>query len=58
MAIVHAAPDEQGWLSRLMTTDFFPWANRFVYWLKEPIGWFALATAISVMIGLYFSPIG
>ncbi|GAA4451595.1 DUF58 domain-containing protein [Novipirellula rosea] len=58
MAIVHAAPDEQGWLSRLMTTDFCPWANRFVYWLKEPIGWFALATAISVMIGLYFSPIG
>ncbi|TWT50921.1 hypothetical protein Pla22_36640 [Rubripirellula amarantea] len=58
MAIVHAAPDEQGWLSRLMTTDFCPWANRFVYWLKEPIGWFALATAISIMIGLYFSPIG
>ncbi|MBB3204879.1 uncharacterized protein (DUF58 family) [Rhodopirellula rubra] len=58
MAIVHAAPDEQGWLSRLMTTDFCPWANRFVYWLKEPVGWFALATAVSVMIGLYFSPIG
>lgn len=58
MAIVHAAADEQGWLSRLLTTDFCPWANRFVYWLKEPIGWFALATAISVMIGLHFSPIG
>ena len=58
MAIVHAAPDEQGWLSRLMTTDFCPWANRFVFWLKEPIGWFALATAISVLIGFYFSPIG
>ncbi|MGB7343443.1 MAG: DUF58 domain-containing protein [Pirellulaceae bacterium] len=41
-----------------MTTDFCPWANRFVYWLKEPIGWFVLATAISVVIGLYFSPIG
>jgi len=58
MAIAHAAPNEQGWLSRLMTTDYCPWANRFVYWLKEPIGWFALATATSVMIGLYFSPIG
>lgn len=58
MAIVRAAPDEQGWLSRVMTTDFCPWANRFVYWLKEPIGWFALATAVSVLIGLYFSPIG
>ncbi|WP_146455880.1 DUF58 domain-containing protein [Rubripirellula tenax] len=41
-----------------MTTDFCPWANRFVYWLKEPVGWFVLATAISVMVGLYFSPIG
>ncbi|MGB7329085.1 MAG: DUF58 domain-containing protein [Rubripirellula sp.] len=41
-----------------MTTDFCPWANRFVYWLKEPIGWFVLATAVSVLIGLYFSPIG
>ncbi len=58
MAIVHAAPARESWLSRLMTTDFCPWANRFVYWLKEPVGWFALATAISVMIGLYFSPIG
>lgn len=58
MAIVHAAPARKSWLSRLMTTDFCPWANRFVYWLKEPVGWFALASAISVMIGLYFSPIG
>ncbi|TWT84566.1 hypothetical protein CA13_60460 [Planctomycetes bacterium CA13] len=58
MAIVHAASARESWLSRLMTTDFCPWANRFVYWLKEPVGWFALATAVSVMIGLYFSPIG
>lgn len=58
MAVVHAAPEEHGRLSRLLTTDFCPWANRFVYWLKEPVGWFALATAISVMIGLYISPIG
>ena len=58
MAIVRAEPNEQGWLSRVMTTDFCPWANRFVYWLKEPIGWFALATAVSALIGLYFSPIG
>ncbi|KLU06687.1 hypothetical protein RISK_001251 [Rhodopirellula islandica] len=42
----------------MLTTDFCPWANRFVYWLKEPIGWFVLATAISVIVGLYLSPIG
>jgi len=41
-----------------MTTDFCPWANRFVYWLKEPIGWFVLATAASVLIGMHLNPIG
>lgn len=58
MAMVHAAPADRNVLSRLLTTDFCPWANRFVYWLKEPVGWFALATVASVIIGLYFSPIG
>ncbi|WP_417731024.1 DUF58 domain-containing protein [Rosistilla oblonga] len=45
-------------LSRLLTTDFCPWANRYLYWLKEPVGWFALATAISVIVGIYLAPIG
>ena len=61
MAIVHDAPivsPSQSRLASVLTTDFCPWANRFVYWLKEPIGWFVLATAISVMIGLYFNPVG
>ncbi|MCO8123090.1 DUF58 domain-containing protein [Stieleria sp. TO1_6] len=58
MAVVHAAPTDRSRLSRMMTTDLCHWANRFVYWLQEPVGWFALATAASVMIGLYFSPIG
>ena len=58
MASAPAASREQRWLSNLLTTDFCPWANRFVYWLKEPIGWFVLAFVASIMIGLYFSPIG
>jgi uncharacterized protein (DUF58 family) len=58
MAIVHVTPTHQSWWSRLLTTDFCPWANRFVYWLKEPVGWFVLATAISVMVGMYLAPIG
>ncbi|WP_417746092.1 DUF58 domain-containing protein [Rosistilla oblonga] len=45
-------------LSRLLTTDFCPWANRYLYWLKEPVGWFVLATAISVIVGIYLAPIG
>ncbi|QDS91713.1 hypothetical protein FF011L_04460 [Roseimaritima multifibrata] len=58
MAMAHESPSSAGWLSRVLTTDFCPWANRFVYWLKEPIGWFVLATAISVVIGLFLNPIG
>ncbi len=58
MAIVHEAPADKNLAARLLTTDFCPWANRFVYWLKEPVGWFVLATVISVMVGLYLAPIG
>lgn len=58
MALAHDAPDGAGWLTRVLTTDFCPWANRFVYWLKEPVGWFALATLASVIVGLYLAPIG
>ena len=49
MAMVHDVPEGKNWAARLLTTDFCPWANRFVFWLKEPVGWFVLATAISVM---------
>ena len=58
MDTFHELADRKGLVARLLTTDFCPWANRFVYWLKEPVGWFVLATAVSVMIGLYFAPIG
>ena len=58
MAIVHDAPKMEARLGRLLTTDFCPWANRFVYWLKEPIGWFALGAACSIAVGLYVSPVG
>lgn len=58
MAVVHDPPPVQGRVSKILTTDFCPWANRFVYWLKEPVGWFVVATAISVIVGLYVAPIG
>ncbi len=58
MAVVHGVPADKNWPARLLTTDFCPWANRFLYWLKEPVGWFVLATMISVMVGLYVAPIG
>ncbi len=45
-------------ISRLLTTDFCPQLNRYVYWLKEPIGWFALAAVASLLVGAFLSPIG
>lgn len=43
---------------RVLTTDFCPGLNRHVYWLKEPIGWFAIALVCSVLIGKFVSPMG
>ncbi|MEM6471796.1 MAG: DUF58 domain-containing protein, partial [Planctomycetota bacterium] len=51
MADVHDAPSGKSRVNSFFTTDFCPWANRFVYWLKEPVGWFVIATAISVLVG-------
>lgn len=52
------AEDAKDRLTSLLVTDFCPWANRYVYWLKEPIGWFAIALAISVLVGLHVSSVG
>lgn len=38
--------------------DFCPWANRYVYWLKEPVGWFVVALLASLLVGAYLSPLG
>ncbi len=58
METLHDVPTDHGRLSNLMTTDFCPWANRYVYWLKEPVGWFVLATLASVLVGTFLSPLG
>lgn len=42
----------------LLTTDFCPSLNRYVYWLKEPIGWFALAGIASLLLAVYVSSVG
>lgn len=38
--------------------DFCPWANRYVYWLKEPVGWFVVALVASLLVGAFLSPLG
>lgn len=42
----------------LANHDFCPWANHYVYWLKEPVGWFVIALAASLLVGAFLSPIG
>ncbi len=39
-----------------MQYDFCPWANRYVYWLKNPVGWLVLALLASLLLGLGVSP--
>ena len=41
-----------GHLAGTLNRDFCPGANRYVYWLKQPIGWFVLAAAAALSIGV------
>ena len=43
-------------LADASTHDFCPWANRYVYWLKQPIGWFLSGAAAALLIGLSVAP--
>lgn len=43
-------------LSELGNHDFCPWANRYVYWLKQPIGWFVVGATASLLIALFVTP--
>jgi uncharacterized protein (DUF58 family) len=42
----------------LANRDFCPGANKYVYWLKEPVGWFVVALAVSLLVGAFLSPLG
>jgi uncharacterized protein (DUF58 family) len=42
----------------LLNHDFCPWANRYVYWLKQPIGWFLVAAVASLLVGIFLAPQG
>lgn len=45
-------------LAALGNHDFCPWINRYVYWLKQPIGWFLVGALASLLIGLFLAPQG
>ncbi|MFO0261639.1 MAG: hypothetical protein ACK53V_08435, partial [Planctomycetota bacterium] len=38
--------------------DFCPGLNRYVYWLKQPIGWFVLAAMASLLVAVVLGPQG
>lgn len=64
MKVDYKNTGETTWLRGLrrvnatLNYDFCPWANRYVYWLKQPIGWFVIAAAASLLIGLTLAPQG
>jgi len=43
-------------LACALNHDFCPGVNRYVYWLKQPIGWFVLAATAALFIGFSVSP--
>ncbi|MEM7474944.1 MAG: DUF58 domain-containing protein [Planctomycetota bacterium] len=44
--------------AHLLNTDFCPQFNIYVYWLKQPVGWFIVATAACMLVGAFVNPIG
>ena len=45
-------------LSQAANHDFCPNANKYVYWMKRPIGWVVAALFFSILIGLFVGPQG
>lgn len=45
-----------GFLQKLLTYDFCPWANRWVYWVKQPLAFLGLATAAAIACALWLNP--
>lgn len=44
------------WLTWLATEDHCEWANRYVYWLKTPLGVLVLCALFSLLCGLFVAP--
>jgi len=40
-----------------LTYDFCPWANRFVYWMKQPIAALSLAMAAALALAIFVRPV-
>lgn len=43
-------------MAAALSTDFCPWANRYVYWLKNPFWLLVLAIAGSIVCSIFLNP--
>ena len=46
------------WLRSLLLEDHCAWANRYVYWLKSPLGVLGMTAVASLLLGLFVAPQG
>jgi len=44
------------WLAAIGNHDFCPWANRYVYWLKQPIGWLVVGVFMATLTAVFLDP--
>ncbi|MEX1041267.1 MAG: DUF58 domain-containing protein [Pirellulaceae bacterium] len=58
MSAPHGGTPWRDRLHYLLTTDFTPSANRYVYWLKTPLGVLVLTALASLLMGLFVTPQG
>ena len=40
-------------LLKLLTHDYTPWANRYVYWVKSPLGVLIVAAMVALICGMF-----
>ena len=45
-------------LFSIANRNYFPWADRYVYWLKQPIGWLIVGAFAALLIGVFLAPQG
>lgn len=55
-AAVRSARGAASKLNAAVNYDFCPWANRYVYWLRQPIGWFLAGSGAAAAIALFLTP--
>lgn len=56
-SILPRTPTLSNWLVRALERDYCPAAEPYIAWLRQPVGWFVVATLASVLVGVTISPL-